>query len=204
VGLLDVGTRRRSRRLTPVVLVVVVGSLVGGAWWWFRAGPRLEASIGARTVGIPAAVGVPVNAGVQLHPTHGVVTLVSARAIGLSDAVRAMFSAAIDEDGNELQEPLVGDLAHNGYRAAPVRNTRVDHDRYIAMTLYATRPGVYDVHEVEIRYRSGARTRTETAEVDVCYFAYPPALADVIDGQLAMPAPPNPLVRAYQHCAPQL
>jgi hypothetical protein len=51
---------------------------------------------------------------------------------------------------------------------------------------------VYGVHQVEITYKSGARTRI--ARADVCYFAYPPALEPEITG---------PVVRAHQACVPE-
>ena len=181
-----------------LIVVVVVAAGAASAGWWFLGGARLHA-YGPSGGGF-AVVGETLDIGIPLETSHGAVTLVSAKPVAAPSGVTIGFVAS-----GPVGE-IRGDLAAQGIRARPLRNTRVAGNRSqpfatIVVTVHSA--GIYVLRDADITYRSGPRTRTVRARFDQCILAVdakdePFMLAEVNRAsEPGAQTSTNPLVRQY-------
>ena len=159
-------SRRWAIRAAGLLLVVAL--IATGATWWFAGGAHLEAA--GADGGSLVAVGTPRNIAVELTAHGGAVKLVSARAVSTPANMTVRFVAA------NLTGARDGELAVDGIHVGPVRDARVTSERSenatnLAIVVTAQRAGVYALHDIEITYRAGARTRTVRVHMDQCILA---------------------------------
>ena len=181
-----------------LVVAAVVGAGAASASWWFLGGARLHA-YGTSGGGF-AVVGETLDIGIQLETSHGAVTLVSAKPVSAPTGVTIRFVAT-----GPVGE-IRGDIAAQGISVRPLRNTRVAGNRsqpFATIVVTVPRAGVYVLHDADITYRSGPRTRTVRARFDQCILAVdakdePAMLAEVNRAsEQGAQTSTNPLVRQY-------
>ncbi len=166
--------RIRWRRLVVLAIAVVVMlAFVGaGIGWWFLGGAHLQ--VGAPDGGATTTVGIPRNFGIELNSTGGEVRLVTAKVASLPEGLTASFVAS------DLMDVEDGNLAATRIASQPLRGLRVrgqglDNSRFLTLVINARHEGMFHLHDIEITYKAGARTRHVRAHMDQCILAFTPA-----------------------------
>ena len=167
-GELGTARSRRDRRTFVVraaAITVVVAIAGAGGGWWFLGGAHLHA--GAPDGGAVTTVGTPRSFGIELNTTGGEARLVSAKAISASDGMTVAFVAS------DLRGSEDGNLASNGIGVRPLHGTRVrgegaDNATFATLVVTPQREGVFHLHDLEITYRAGLRTRHLRVHMDQC------------------------------------
>jgi hypothetical protein len=199
------GARRNQGLVVRAAAITVLVAIAGvAAGWWFLGGAYLHA--GAPDGGAVTTVGTPRSFGIELNTTGGAARLVSAKAISAPAGMEIAFVAS------DLRGSEDGDLAANGIHAQPLRGTRVrgqgpDNATFVTLTVTLRREGVFRLHDLEITYRAGFRTRRLRVHMDQCLLALDPGHRDrallEIDHAMQNDAatPSDPLVAEYVACA---
>lgn len=206
---------RRSQTAWGIVAGLVVLAVVAAAisvWsWWYRGGGHLSGAAGGYAS--PVEVGEVRHFGIELQTHGGTVELVSAEPVHLDPADAAVGFSVVTHGQHVGGES--GDLADMRFRrtaplpGAHVRGTSPDDGLGIALTLSPLRRGVYELHDVDVTYRVGPRTRHTRVPIDVCLLAYSQGEKQAIVAELHRIATTNPfdevsripLVGEYQRCS---
>ncbi len=163
---------RRRPLVSALVGVLGVTVVLGTGWWWFRGGSFLDAGGGTAIAG--ARPGVTTNVGLFPRTDGGTVVLEGVdppRIPGLR--IRVVGVLAPPDGGVGL---TYGPVAHRvrirGQRVGATTDPRVAHFQ-LAVRVTATRPGLYALGDLRVRYRSGLRHRTAVTRGTVLCLAVP-------------------------------
>ncbi len=170
----DPGIARRRRLVLEIAIAVVICAVLVAiacaAVWWFNGGAHLEGGTGGITG--PVALGEPFNMSMFLDVDGGEVELVSAQAHDVSPELVVTTQMVLS--GGPGGGAEVGDIETLGYEVAPIAGTRIDSDRpegsgpQLLVTLVASEPGVFSLHDVDVTYKAGPRTRHARLTGDAC------------------------------------
>lgn len=168
---------RRPHWLLALTVLLAAAVVALGLWWW-RGGTYLKASgVG---LGAPVAVGDPLSMGIDLVTSSGPsVVLASATTPGIA-GLRVSWSVFRNGPHQPGFGSWVGPLAPtyptvpvHGFVVAQPANHPERGATWLVMTVLASRPGVYHLDRIDIRYHSGGRARHASGNADLCLLAYP-------------------------------
>lgn len=178
-----------GRIALAVVLLVSLGA------WWFAGGTFIGAPQGNR-VGVAVRNGEDASFGFQLSADGDDAQLrsVSARVTPTATVEWSVYQATEGAGFGTWHGPLAPT-----WRVVPVDGAHVSQDAerstWIIATVRSSKPGVYRISNITVRYQSGWRTRTERSGFTSCVLVAPANRS--VDELLATD---DPLWREYQAC----
>jgi hypothetical protein len=211
--------RVRNRRLVRRVCVgagvaILVAALVTGTVSLYEGGTFLRASGGG--YGHFGVVDQQYSFGVQLETKSGPSVRLAAVSASYSTGLQVSWSIYRNRPGEmgfgSWQGPLRPrwpTVVVHGYRVAQAARHAERGGTWLVGSVRATRPGVYHVSRITIRYRSGVRTRRVTAAgTDMCLLAVRPAdlariarQVDAFEPHITTSEVIDPLVARYEECS---
>jgi hypothetical protein len=161
-----------------LVALGLIVAIIAGGLWWLHGGTRLQGSGGYSGV---VRADEQLSVGIQLVTTSGSSVVLDSVSASNPNGAQVTWSIYRNDAGHDGFGSVLGPLgpewptsAVHGYRVSRPFGHPERGATWLVASVRASRPGVYRVSNIKIKYRSGVRVRRSDTHAFVCVLVAPP------------------------------